>query len=85
MLRHVSGRLERDGFHLGEEVEAIIERARVSFPFTRGEAWIDERHRLTTGDNHILEFVVDRKRPYPPDPAGDEEMVEGRLVADFQP
>lgn len=38
MSEHVVGRLERDGFHLGEEVETTVDRARVSFPFTRGRS-----------------------------------------------
>lgn len=84
MARHVVGRLERDGFHLGDEVEATIDRARIAFPFTRGEAWKDERHRLTTPDGRIVEFVVESTRPYPPDPRGDEVIVEGRLTADYR-
>lgn len=83
MTRHVAGWLERDGEHLAEEIEATIDRARISFPFSRGEAWIDEKHRLTTPDGRIIEFVVDRKSVYEPDPTGDEEMVEGRLTADY--
>jgi len=57
--------------------------ARVSFPFTRGEAWTGGRHRLTTSDGRIIEFIVEGKRPYPPDPRGDEVIVEGRLTADY--
>ncbi|APW60457.1 hypothetical protein [Paludisphaera borealis] len=84
MTRHVAGRLERDGVWVAEEIEATIDRARISFACTKGEAWMGERHRLTAADGRIIEFTVDRKSVYEPDPRGDEEVVEGRLTADYR-
>jgi hypothetical protein len=75
------GRLDRGDDFLCDDVEASIEGRRITFDFIDGEAWLGERHTLTTPDGRVIAFVIDRRRAYAADPGSDLETLEGSITS----
>jgi hypothetical protein len=81
MSETITGRLDRGDDLLHDDVEASIEGRRITFDFIDGEAWVGERHTITTADGRVIAFVIDRRRAYAADPLCDLETLEGSITS----